>query len=471
MTLAALLWIAADLTLVVLDEDGKPAAARVRARDAQGRWLNVTAEGGAVIHPRFPELGVAALSGARVHLPEGTAVVRVERGTEYIAEEFAPAAERTVRLRRWIHMARRGWWSGDLHVHRRPEEMALLMEAADLHFAPAITRWNENSNTGPWPATPLMRAGKDRAYTVDNAEDERDWGAALFFGLKTPPALPARKTENYYPPPTATWNEARRRGAFIDQEKIIWRAAPLIAALVPPDSIGVALNHFLEEGLLDNEAWGRPRDRARYPGQAGFLQYIFDLYGMYLSAGLRIPASAGSANGVLKNPIGYNRSYVNLGGSFSAEEWMAGQKAGRNFVTNGPMLFLRVRESDGRATVQLEALSSGELEKAEIVVNGAVVETFTPQGQRSRIVASAKVRAPDGGWLAARCYEKNPATVRFAHTSPVYFGKTPARSGEALARMREWIDALVEHLDKQPLTDSQREEWFGLARKARERFL
>ena len=113
-----------------------------------------------------------------------------------------------------------------------------------------------------------------------------------------------------------------------------------MAALIRPDTIGIANNHFLEEGMLDSEAWGRPRNRDQYPGHRGFANYIFDLYYTYLSAGLRIPASAGSANGVLKNPIGYSRSYAFLGNSFTTEAWLAAQKAGRNFVTNGPMLFL-----------------------------------------------------------------------------------------------------------------------------------
>ena len=33
-----------------------------------------------------------------------------------------------------------GWYSGDLHTHRNPEEMPLLARAEELNIAPVITR-------------------------------------------------------------------------------------------------------------------------------------------------------------------------------------------------------------------------------------------------------------------------------------------------------------------------------------------
>jgi hypothetical protein len=374
-------------------------------------------------------------------------------------------------------MAARGWWSGDLHVHRAPAEMSALMEACDLHFAPTITRWNENSNLDVWPEQRVYVGGEQRAYSIDNCEDERGWGAALFFGVRWPLALYDLKTHREYPPPVGIWREARQKGAFIDLEKAIWWGAPVVAALAPPDSLGVAVNHFLERGMLETEAWGRPRDQRKYPGQRGFAAYIFDLYYHYLNSGMRIPASAGSANGVLMNPLGYNRSYVYLGRKFSYEEWLAAQKAGRNFVTNGPMLFLKVNGrlpgaefEDGReVSVELEGVGSGELEKAEVVVDGKVVAALEAGRDAARIRAVRRIKVGAGGWLAARCFEKCAVTVRFAHTSPVYFGRRPARSSEALAYMRGWIDAEMERIrGLTSLTEAQREELAGLCRQARE---
>jgi hypothetical protein len=317
-----------------------------------------------------------------------------------------------------------------------------------------------------------------RFYSVDNAEDERPWGAVLFVGLKKPIGLYGVKT--MWPPPAVTWKEARQRGGFIDQEKIIWWAAPVMAALVPPDTIGVANNHFLEEGMLDSEAWGRPRDRVKYPGFRGFADYTFDLYYLYLSVGLRIPASAGSANGVLKNPLGYSRSYVHLDGPFSPGAWLSGQKAGRNFVTNGPMLFFTVNGrmpgsvvSAGTVSFDLTAMSQAGIESAEVIVNGKVMRTLQPGSQPSEVKASAKIDVKRGDWIAARCFEKNAQTVRFAHTSPVYVGSASRRNPDALTRMQEWIDAYMDQVRAAPadlLSEQQKAQWLALCRQARDRY-
>ena len=474
----------ATIRLRIVDEDGGPVAARVRLRDREGRTLPVRiVDPSAPVpaNPRFPDLGVIVKGDCSLDAPGPDTAIEVDRGTEYLSQsvEAHPGPPREVRLRRWVDMAARGWWSADLHVHRNPEDMPLLLEAAGLNFAPSITRWNENSSLNEWPREPMVRVTASRFYSVDNAEDERPWGAALFFSLKSPIRLYGGKAE--WPPPTATWEEARQRGGFIDQEKVIWWGAPVIAALVRPDSIGVANNHFLEEGLLDYEAWGRPRDRDKYPGPRGFADYIFDLYYTYLSAGLRIPASGGSANGVLRNPVGYSRSYVFLGDRFTPEAWLAGQKAGRNFVTNGPMLLLTVNgerpgsvlAAGGTVKVELAAMSREPLERADLIVNGAVVRSFAPGTDRSRINAAIALPVNDGDWIAARCFAANAKTVRFAHTSPVYAGATPRRDGGALARLREWIDRYMDQIAALPagsLTPEQKDAWLALCRRARDTY-
>ena len=251
-----------------------------------------------------------------------------------------------------------------------------------------------------------------------------------------------------------------------------------MAALVPPDSIGVAVNHFREDGISTRASLARPRDELRYPGEQGFARYILDLYSTYLSAGFRIPASAGSANGVVKIHFGYNRSYVYLGRRFSYTDWLAGQKAGRNFVTNGPMLFVNVNRvlpgsvlpgDAGEAHVEIDAVSAANLDRAEVLVDGAVARTIHSSASPWRIRASVTITVRDGSWLAVRCFEKNPVTVRLAHTSPFYFGKSPRRSAESLAHLRSWVEAEMDRLKGLPgdkLTSGQKDELLALCRKA-----
>ena len=333
-------------------------------------------------------------------------------------------------------------------MHRDPQDMRALMDAADLHWAPAITCFNDTRILAEWPPGKLMAAGPLRLYSVDNHEDERRWGAALFIGVKSPMTLYPRMTE--YPSPVETWREARKRGAYIDLEKVIWWESPVMAALMPPDSIGVAVNHFLEDSVSTRASLARPLDENRYAGAEGFARYIFDLYSTYLSAGFRIAASAGSANGVSRNVLGYNRSYVYLGSDFSAGAWLRGQKAGRNFVTNGPMLAFSVEGQlpgsvlpDGTAEVlvKLDCESRSELDRAELMLDGESAGEFRAQPGSSRIHAARKVKPRAGSWIFGRCFEKNQKTVRFAQSSAIYFGQIARQSAAARTYLRNWVDA------------------------------
>ncbi len=479
--------VAAQLDLQIRDETGRPVFARVRRWSASGEAPAVEAIEPAspvMIHPLRPELGIVLPGRGRIRLAPGAHTLRVERGTEYQPIELQlrvepwDRLEGTVELSRWVHMSRRGWWSGDTHVHRVREDMEAIMKAADLQLAPTITRRNDRSSLDKWPSSPIYILPENRAYSVNNSEDERQWGAALFYNLESPVQLYNREQHPEHPGPLSTWQDARRLKGHIDLEKLIWWKAPVMAALLPPDSVGLANNHFMEEGILADEAWGPPRDDKKYPGQEGFTRYILDLYYIYLNAGYRIPASAGSANGVLPNPIGYNRSYVHLGDGFSYHSWFEGQRAGRNFVTNGPVLLVQVNgllpgavlPSDTKqAEVQIEARSASNLRAVEIVVAGEVVESFQPAA--AMFMSTVRVPVQDGGWLAVRAFQEHPRTVRFAHTSPHYIGREPRRDPDAVAYLKAWVEAEIQRLEAVlDLTQEQREELIADCQRALESF-
>ena len=78
---------------------------------------------------------------------------------------------------------------------------------------------------------------------------------------------------------------------------------------------------------------------SRLPNPIGNGLWTQEIYYHALEAGIRIPPSAGSASGVLPNPVGYNRVYVHLGSQqLSADSWFGALSKGRCFVTNGPLL-------------------------------------------------------------------------------------------------------------------------------------
>jgi hypothetical protein len=180
----------------------------------------------------------------------------------------------------------------------------------------------------------------------------------------------------------------------------------------------------------------------------------------------------------VKVPFGYNRSYVYLGDEFSPQAWLAGAKAGHNFVTNGPMLFATVNgerpgavlpESAAEARVQVEAMSAAGLDRVEVLVDGRVAKTLAPAADPLRITASLTVPVHAGSWLAVRCFERNDVTIRLAHTSPFYVGPAAGRAAESLAFLREWVQAdmaRIEGLPPDKLTPDQKGELLELCRKA-----
>src|SRR5690606_11352677 len=130
----------------------------------------------------------------------------------------------------------------------------------------------------------------------------------------------------------------KNQDPWIDIEKPFWWDVPVVLAHGYADSIGIAHNHMWRSGVLDNEAWGKARDVAAYPGPQGNGLWSQHIYYHILNTGLRIPPSAGSASGVLPNPVGYNRTYVQVDGELTYEKWWDGVRAGRVFVSNGPLL-------------------------------------------------------------------------------------------------------------------------------------
>ena len=209
---------------------------------------------------------------------------------------------------------------------------------------------------------------------------------------------------------------------------------------------------------MDNEAWGRRRDPTRYPGPDGFARHVLDLWYRYLNLGYPLPASAGSASGVLKNPLGYNRVYVPLD-RFSYDAWFKGLAAGRSVVTNGPMLFATVngkpmgtrfevaRGGTLEAAVEIQALGRDPLDRVEIVLGGEIAATVKPDAADPRVVKARRTLSIDRStWLAVRAWEPaTPRNIRFAHTSPFYvtIGGQPPRDPAAARYYVEWLDELL----------------------------
>jgi len=468
--LALILWAAmaaapdmGSFTLTVRDGATRaPVAVRVHLRDWDGKVVKVSE------HPYWHD-HYAVDGASTIALPTGYYRYTIERGPEFDsangvvsihAGENAEVIEQILRL---IDMPARGWWPGDLHVHRPVEDIEVLMRAEALHIAPVITWWNAKNywTERAIPRETVVKFDSNRFYEVMAGEDERNGGAYLYFHRNAP--MDFRGYDKEYPFPFAGDTFAKNNAAtWTDIEKPFWWDVPAAIAFGRGDSIGLANNHMCRSGMYESEAWGRARDSRRLPSPRGNGYWSQEIYYELLNCGLRIPPSAGSASGVLPNPVGYNRVYVQVEGPLTWEAWWGGLRAGRTFVTNGPMLMVKANgELPGHVfhakngiviALEAEILSADAIPYIEIIKNGEIVRRVPFEDWR-RTGSLGIVSFDESGWFLVRAVTDNAKTFRFASTAPYYVevGRSKTRiSRQSAEFFRDWVReriARVQHDD------------------------
>lgn len=376
---------------------------------------------------------------AKLQLNPGQYTIEIERGPEFarIAERLEVTATGDLhfdyQMQRLVDLAAEGWWSGELHVHRPVEAIELLMRAEDLHVAPVITWWNKTNLWGKQqlPADPLVRFDGNRFYDVMAGEDEREGGALLYFHLKKP--LPIATSSKEYPSPVKFVEEALHvdQGVWIDIEKPFWWDVPLWLATGKMKAIGLANNHMCRDRMYEDEAWGKPRSVERMPPPLGNGYWTQEIYYHLLNAGQRVPPSAGSASGVLPNPVGYNRVYVHLDGEPTYANWWKGLREGRSFVTNGPLLrvtangqfpghvFSAAAGSMISLDLSAKLTTQDPVRFVEILKNGRIERRVLFEDvMKAGSLGAVEFR--ESGWLLVRAIVDNPKSFRFASTAPFY---------------------------------------------------
>jgi TolB protein len=178
-----------------------------------------------------------------------------------------------------------------------------------------------------------------------------------------------------------------------------------------------------------------------------------------LNCGFRLPATAGTdvfLNCIGSNLPGGDRVYVHLDGPLAYETWIAGLKAGRSFVTSGPMLEFSANGNEPGSVLMLDekpkvrvkakARSQFPMAKAEVMHNGRVIANATLSDDKLTATLDQELALDRGGWLAFRASgpgnADTPTSALNAHTNPVYLeaGGTTYKSPEEARAFLKWID-------------------------------
>jgi len=447
------------LELTVIDAGSNlQVPARVRIRDSFGKD-HVPAD--SVPVPIAKDRWFASSGKLSVQVPAGSVSVRIERGTEYrpVIKTIDVAAGKTARhefkIERWIDMSKRGYSSGENHLHVSAADLPAMLAAEDLDFGTSLSWWNGpkmDISAERGCLRDLESPGGAISCSVCDAEVEHSWGAVYLVGLRAPIEIPSDGQRSNLP----FVKIAHEQKALVCYQAG-WSREVLIDALLGyVDVVNVCNNNFHRHKYQPRLRYSNLLNVEGFPDYPntpqGMLDMNFETYYRLLNCGLKLAAGAGSATGAKTTPVGYNRAYVRSGKNPTLPEFIEAWREGKNFVTNGPMLFLRTNDNQkpgdtvalpakgGKVSLEVTAQSEQPLRSLEVVANGKVIAAaeLGPKEHEAKLAASLPVE--EGTWIAARCTEEDrllsdeqlkpyarggstpemPCRIRFAHTSPIY---------------------------------------------------
>jgi hypothetical protein len=357
----------------------------------------------------------------------------------------------TLRMARFHDARGRGWMSGNTHVHLR----RLTREAA-ANYLQTVTRTDDLDLMF---VSHLERVDDDAEYITNT------FTAADLDRLSGPGARLAHGEEHRHN--FGRFGEGYGHVMLLLVKKLI-RPVSLGPTLAGPAATdGIPLQRGIDQarkdgatviwchnanGLEDVPNWitGRLHALNIFDGDPRG-DYAESFY-RYLNAGLRVPFSTGTDWFVYD----FSRVYVPLREALSPRGWLRELRAGRSFITNGPLLEL---EAGGRAigdtvrltapgTIRVKARAAGrrDFEGLELVQDGHVVQRERTRGVGGHFEAQidAAISVAESGWVALRIprgTEKSElGHPLFAHTSPVYVevaGRRVFRAADADALQAE----------------------------------
>ena len=461
----------AAIEIALRDERGNPTAARAGLYDGSGREVlpsddavPVLRYGDPIRHVPLRSLSAEesgnegtretwphdnrwamVIDGSyRVAVPPGTYDLVMTKGPEYrwvdrhLTVEPGETCRVEIQLERWTDLPANDWYSGDAHIHigrdpRMDEATLALARAEDVHIANLLQMGNIGAAYFGHAAFGAAGGAEHGDFhVVSGQEDPRTGRRGHTLHLNV--AEPVRDPERYFLY-HETFERLRAGGALTGYAHVDsgWFSDDAGLALDVPFGL-VDLVEILQAGTLHTKQW-------------------YD----FLNLGYRLVPVAGSDWPYI-DMVGSVRNMVRVPGGLKPERWFEELRAGRTFVTNGPMLTLRVGDagigdevvSRPGETLRVRATAAqspdiGPIERLELVVHGEVVATAGGDGPDGSAELDHALVVERGCWVAAGATGRRGT---FAHTAPAYLpvdgsvwhtGKAEAIVGRLRSRMAELL--------------------------------
>ena len=476
------------LSVRTVDEQGQTTGARVHITAADGKfyapaeaYARVSVAGDRLLH---------STGEFRVELPVGKAKLTAVKGFETfpatVEVDIAARETATVRipLKRMTDLSAKGWHGGSTHVHMNYggnlhntlENLMMMSEAEDQDIVLELVANKDNRildhqffvpGGGPHP---LSR--KDMVLVVGQEYRPPFWGHVFMLGMRDHLLSPfttgyeGTAIESLYPTNTDMLRKARAQGAYVGY------VHPYAGENDPLDGdLGGGKGAIVDAALGTTDAleWSAA-------GRAGF----FPLYALW-NNGLKVTAVGGEdsiSNLHNSKLVGSERTYVFTGGrGLDMQAWLEGMRAGRAFVTNGPLVELSVNgvspgdtvnvaAQGGTVGVKVGVRSIVPLQKVTLYFNGRLVEDIPLAADRRSADFSKTLPVTTSGWYHVRAEgapaDRFPLDTAYPQgfTNPVWViaGNQPVRDRASAEYALRWIDKLQKLTEAWPGWRSQKEK-------------
>ena len=417
--------------------------------------------------------------------------------TAIIAEGRVTRLE--VPIERFTNLKAKGWYSGSDHVHMNyggnlhntPENLIFMAAAEDLDVIGEKIANKDNRI--------FDHQFFSGAYDKARSTPERllSWGEEYrppFYGhinfINLTKHLISPFTTGYedtaiaslYPSNTDMFRLAKKQGALTGH------VHPFQAE---PETVGYAnARGFPVDLALGSFDYLEVMTNARYA------RFTARVWHRALNCGFKVTASGGEdsiSNLHRTAALGAGRVYSYLGDKLEWGRWVDAIREGRTFITNGPLVDLKVNGEGPGAEIQLPA-GGGSVEivaslqtafpvdRFEIIFKGKpLAELTVEQDDLRKGFIKKRVEVTESGWFTARAlsdgtvYPLDDENMH-AETSAVYVlcGDRPIRSPEDAEYFIRWIDDITRQAEAHPGWRSDREKehvlgQFGEARQVFER--
>ncbi len=392
---------AVAMVVDVRDEDGRPTMASFIFRDRMGRVYPSPSRRLApdfFFHPQ-----IYRQSGETILLPPGTYQVAVGRGPEYLVQSGSITVpkqrsfQQAFQLKRWIHLAKMGWFSGDHHVHAagcghyesptegvKPDDMWRHILGEDLDVG-CVLSW------GPcWYAQKQFFDGKVHPLSTRDYLMRYDIEVSGFPSSHTGHLCLLRLKEDDYPGttrieewpswdlPVLKWGKSQ--GAVVGFSHSGWGLKvsddKLPTYEVPPFD-GIGANEYIVDVVHDAVDFISTVDTPA-PWELNIWYHTLNCgYRAKISGETDFPCIYGER-------VGLGRVYVKLPeGQLDFDKWCEGIKLGQSYVSDGRSHLIDFQVNDrapGESSSELKLEKPGTV-KVTAQVAAHLDSTITPEAR------------------------------------------------------------------------------------------